>query len=97
MHFLALGHDPVLGPLARDYYLKVFRMVRDEAHIPAAEATAFFAKGMLINILVALHVPDVAETDDPAGDLLACSFEGKEGQLIALCGAQPRLGPARRV
>ena len=96
MHFLALGHDPVLGPLARDYYLRVFRMVRDEARIPAAEATAFFARGMLINVLVALRLPDVAGADDAAQDLLACSFEGKEDMLIALCGAQPRLGPARR-
>ncbi len=96
MHFYGLGHDPVLGPLGRASYLRVFKIVRDEAGIPAAEATAFFAKGMLINVLVALRVPEFVDEDDAARELLACTFEGKEDQLIALCSAQPRLAPARR-
>ncbi len=96
MHFYGLGHDPVLGPLGRASYLRVFKVVRDEAGIPAKEATQFFAKGMLINVLVALRIPEFVEDDDAARDLLTCTFEGKEDQLIALCSTQPRLGSSRR-
>jgi TetR/AcrR family transcriptional regulator len=96
MHFYGLGHDPVLGPLGRESYLRVFRVVRDEAGFPAEEATAFFAKGMLINVLVALRISDVAETDDAARDLLTCTMHGKEMELIALSALQPRLAPGRR-
>jgi AcrR family transcriptional regulator len=96
MHFYGLGHDPVLGPLGRASYLRVFKVVRDEAGIPAKDATLFFAQGMLINVLVALRLPEFAEGDDAARDLLTCTFEGKMGQLIALTALQPRLAPGRR-
>jgi len=96
MHFYELGHDPVLGPLAREYYLKVFRVVRDEARVPAADATAFFAHGMLMNVLVAIRMPDLVTSDDAARDLLACTFGGTEGQLLAFCSAQPPLVASRR-
>lgn len=96
MHFYSLGHDPVFGPLARENYLRAYRVVRDEAGIPAREATEFFARGMLINALMALRMPDIGLDNDDARELLCCTFEGKEDQVIALAHLQPKLGSGRR-
>ncbi len=96
MHFYSLGHDARFGPVARENYLAVYRIVRDEAGIPPDDAKHFFANGMLINVLVALRIPDVAEDDPAALELLRCAFEGKEHQMIDLAHLQPRLDASRR-
>ncbi len=96
MHFYELGHDPVLGPLAREFYLKVYRMVREDAGFPTEDAIAFFAHGMLINVMLALGIPSVAEHDATALEMLTCSIEGKEKQLIAIAKAHEARAAARR-
>ena len=72
MHIFAAGHDPVIGPMARERFLDVYRIVRDEAGFPADEAMAFMAHGMLIDTLMALRLH---EMDDPsAKELTACAL-----------------------
>jgi len=96
MHFYELGHDPVLGPLAREQYLKVYRMLREDAGFPADDAIAFFAHGMLINVMLALGIPSIADEDPTALELLSCSIEGKEKQLIAIAKSHGQLAAGRR-
>jgi len=72
MHIFAAGHDPVIGPMARERFLQAYRIVRDEAGLSGPDATAFMAQGMLIDTLMALRLPDM---DDPdARELSACGF-----------------------
>lgn len=72
MHLFSSGHDPVLGPVARERFLGVYRIVRDEAGLAGPDAVAFLAHGMLINTLMAMRLQDM---DDPdARELSACGF-----------------------
>jgi AcrR family transcriptional regulator len=72
MHVFSSGHDPVLGPVARERFLDVYRIVRDEAGLAVPDAMAFMAQGMLIDTLMAMRLQDM---DDPdARELTACSF-----------------------
>jgi TetR/AcrR family transcriptional regulator len=72
MHVFSAGHDPVLGPVARERFLDVYRIVRDEAGLAAPDATAFMAQGMLINTLMAMRLQDSDDSD--ATELTACGF-----------------------
>lgn len=72
MHIFAAGHDPVIGPMARERFLDVYRIVRDEAGFAPDDAMAFIAHGMLIDTLMALRLH---EMDDPAAkELTACTL-----------------------
>lgn len=64
MHLFTLGHDTVFGPLARESFLRIYEIVRDDAHMSPEAASLFFARGMLINTLMGLRMPEV-ESDQP--------------------------------
>jgi AcrR family transcriptional regulator len=93
MHFSTLGRDPKFGPMAREHHLRIYRVVRDEALIPAPEATVFLAHGMLINVLLALRLPEIAESNRDAREHLSCAFEIDEEHVSELSRLQPRLFP----
>ncbi|WP_062314875.1 TetR/AcrR family transcriptional regulator [Demequina rhizosphaerae] len=80
LHLFGLGQDPVFGPEARESFLDVYRIVRDEAGFSAEEATQFFARGMLNTILLALRMPDVK--DDPRAFELLSSSMGEQCETI---------------
>jgi TetR/AcrR family transcriptional regulator len=68
MQAFMLGADPDIGPVARAGFLRVYRLLRDEAGFTPEEATGFLEGGMMINTLVGLrmgadfdHDPDVRE------------------------------------
>ncbi|WP_062462510.1 TetR/AcrR family transcriptional regulator [Demequina soli] len=64
LHLFGLGADPVFGPAARECFISVYRLVREEAGFSAEQSVEFFAHGMLMTILLALRMPD---STDPAG------------------------------
>lgn len=74
-----LGGDPVIGPAARGCFLRVWRLVRDEAGFDEHETHLFFAKGMLINTLVSLRLGEGhgedPEVDSMFGVAFPCSFD----------------------
>lgn len=91
-----LGHDEVIGPIARECFLDAYRIARDEAGMPEQEAAEFFSQGMLMTILFALRMPQ--ETDDAyARDLMSCAFGAKANDLISLAHLQLPLTDASRV
>lgn len=75
-HLFSQGHDPVLGPVARECFLSVYDVVRTEAGLTAQEASGFFARGMLINVLMSLQLPQHAAADSKAAELVECTFPG---------------------
>ncbi|WP_297082166.1 TetR/AcrR family transcriptional regulator [uncultured Demequina sp.] len=95
LHLFSLGHDATLGPIARDCFLRVFRVVRDEAEFTGPEATEFFSRGMLTTVLMAMRMPDSA--GEPAADeLMSCAFGDRSTDLISLMRGQLPLDDGAR-
>ncbi|RFA10553.1 hypothetical protein B7R54_16070 [Subtercola boreus] len=87
MHAFVLGKDPVIGPVGRAGFMKVYRYLRDAAGFSPEEVRMFLAEGMLINTMVGLRMTDDIDSDPDVRQLLECSFEGKLEQVRALSGA----------
>ncbi|MGC4175489.1 TetR/AcrR family transcriptional regulator [Demequina sp.] len=94
LQLFSQGHDPVLGVQARQCFLDVFRVVRDEAGLGPQVAVEFFARGMLMMILMAMRMQD-ATSDLDAAQFLSVVLGPLEAQVVPLL-AQPPLGDARR-
>lgn len=87
LHLFSLGHDESFGPLARECFLTVYQITRDEAGFSAEEATEFFAQGMLMTVLLAMRMPDAMD-DKVAQELMTCSFGAKFNDIVALSHQQ---------
>ncbi|WP_432483321.1 TetR/AcrR family transcriptional regulator [Kineococcus esterisolvens] len=70
MHGFAAGSDPAIGALARSAVADVYRTVRDRLGDPEA-ATAFVARGMLTNVLLAIDAPGRSTDDADLAELTA--------------------------
>lgn len=87
LQLFSLGHHATFGPLARDCYLRVYQVVRDEARMGPEEASQFFARGMLTTVLLAMRMPDAA--DNPAAmELMSCTFGDTTTDIITLTNMQ---------
>ncbi|MDE0572233.1 TetR/AcrR family transcriptional regulator [Demequina sp. B12] len=87
LHLFALGHDDTLGPLARECFLDTYRIARDEAGLTPEEANAFFARGMLTTVMLAMRLPDDA-ANPYASELMSCTFGELTTDLITLSQGQ---------
>lgn len=77
MQAFTMGGDPVIGKQARDGFLTIYRLLRDEAGFDPDRIREFLAGGMLMNTLLALRLPDEYVADQAARELLECSFRTK--------------------
>lgn len=96
MHLFTLGHHARFGPLARDGFLTIHRILREEIGLSAEEAEHFLAEGMLINTLLGLRLPDVAATEPGASELLGCVFDAAAEEVVEVVTGQEPLGPSSR-
>lgn len=71
-HGFALGADPELGPPMRAAMIRIFALIRDLTGVDADQARDFLAQGMLINTLVALHMPEHLDEDPLIPELVKC-------------------------
>lgn len=83
-HIYTLGADPVVGPAAREGFLGIYRLIRDEAGLGSQDTMRFMAHGMLIDTLLAMRLTDSNEPD--ARELAACALEIDESELTQLRG-----------
>jgi len=96
LHFFMQGHDATLGPIARSCFLGIYRIVRDEAGLTPQETNDFFARGMLTNTLLAMHMPEFGTADPDALELMACNFGDKCREITESAqGFAPLAGAAR--
>lgn len=51
------GADPTVGPIAREGFLSMFRLLRDDAGFSPEQTVMFIANGMIINSAFALDLP----------------------------------------
>lgn len=72
MHLFTLGHDPTFGPSSRECFLDIYRIARDDAGLGPQVATEFMARGMLMNTILAMRLPDVVAVEPDAAELLEC-------------------------
>lgn len=96
MHLFALGHHDTFGPLARAGFLSIYRILRDEVGLSLQETETFLAKGMLINTMLGLRLPDIATTEPDAGELLAGVLEDAADEVLTLTTEHRPLGPSAR-
>lgn len=73
-HLFTLGHDPVIGPVAREGFLKIYRILRDEAGLSPERATAFLANGMMVNTILGLRLPGIGDDDSAVPEVLRATF-----------------------
>ena len=91
MQSFVTGHETVIGPRARDGFLALFRLVRDEAGLEAEQARDFLAQGMLMNTLLNLRLPEIYDADPTAGELLECTLRAKLPTVLAASKAHARI------
>jgi len=84
MQAFMLGADPVIGPAARDGFLQVYRLVRDEAGFTPELAGEFLSGGMLLNTLVAIGLPAEYDADPTAHELLDQCAPNKAEMIATL-------------
>lgn len=96
MHLFTLGHHPHFGPLAREGMLTIYRILRDEVGFGQEEAEAFLARGMLINTVLGLRLPDHVATEPDARDLMVCIFEGDTDEVVNMFSGQQPLPSSDR-
>jgi TetR/AcrR family transcriptional regulator len=71
------GADPVVGAAAREGFLAVWRLLRQEAGFSPDAAREFIAQGMLISVLLSVRMPESAGDDPEAREMLVCTFGPK--------------------
>ncbi len=81
LHGFMTAADPALGPAMRACMTDIYRLVRGLTGANAGQARDFLARGMLINTLVALRMPEHLDEDPAAAELVNC---------VLLCEAHHR-------
>lgn len=87
MQGFLMGHDPVIGKAARDGWLQIYHILRDEAHFAPDTVRLFLAEGMLFNTMLAIRLPDEYETDEAARELIECTFRTKLQMVLDVAGS----------
>jgi TetR/AcrR family transcriptional regulator len=84
MQSFLLGADPVIGPVARAGFIRVYRFLREEAGMTSEEADGFLAHGMMMNTMVGLRMAELYMDGDPCAiDMLDTAMPNKLDVLLA--------------
>ncbi|TDC51967.1 TetR/AcrR family transcriptional regulator [Jiangella ureilytica] len=85
LHIFSLGHDAAIGPVGRSGFMRIYRLLRDEAGLSPEDASHFLAEGMLINTVLALQLHDTGDPD--ALELVTQACGGDLGKFRSLAAA----------
>ena len=97
MHLFTMGHHERFGRLARDEFMRIYRVLHHEIGMSPQATEKFLAKGMLINTVLGMRLTDVMKTDPDIQELLACTFTQEETESLAeLAKLHTPLPPAAR-
>lgn len=91
MQAFVSGHERTIGPRAREGFLALFKLVRDEAGMGAQHASDFLAQGMLMNTVISLRLPELFGSNALADELLQCTLKSKLDTVLAANEAHPRI------
>lgn len=79
------GLSDYAGPPTADF-LRIYRMLRDDAGFTPEEVRTFLAEGMLLNPLLGLRLPEQYGTDEATTELLECTFQTKLQLVLDVVG-----------
>ena len=97
MHLFTMGHHERFGRLARDEFMRIYRVLHHEIGMSPQATEKFLAKGMLINTVLGMRLTDVMKIDPDIQELLACTFTQEEAESLAeLAKHHTPLPPAAR-
>ena len=97
MHLFTMGHHERFGRLARDEFMRIYRVLHHEIGMSPKATEKFLAKGMLINTVLGMRLTDVMKIDPDIQELLACTFTQEEAESLAeLAKLHTPLPPAAR-
>ncbi len=97
MHLFTMGHHERFGRLARDEFMRIYRVLHHEIGMSPQATEKFLAKGMLINTVLGMRLTDVMKIDPDIQELLACTFTQEEAESLAeLAKLHTPLPPAAR-
>ncbi len=97
MHLFTMGHHERFGQLARDEFMRIYRVLHHEIGMSPKATEKFLAKGMLINTVLGMRLTDVMKTDPDIQGFLACTFTQEEAESLAeLAKHHTPLPPAAR-
>ena len=65
--------------------MSIYRLLRVEIGLSAQRTETLLARGMLINTLLSLRLPDLVETDEDASTLLRCISSRKDRPYRKCC------------
>jgi AcrR family transcriptional regulator len=89
MHGFASGADPQVGPRVRERFAEIVRVLQETIGADADELRDFLARGMLINTLIALQIPQHMGEDPLMRDLAECTFGEKMAILAPGLATRP--------
>jgi len=84
MQAFMLGTDPEIGPIARAGWIRVYRVLRDEAGLGPEEAMDVLSGGMLINTLVGVRLAADWDAEPDVREMLAAALPNKADVLRRL-------------
>lgn len=73
-HSFTMGADPQFGPAGRDCLVRIYQLVRELTGATPQEANAFVAHGLLINTLLTLQLPEIADSDPSTAELVRAAM-----------------------
>ena len=95
MHLFTMGHHERFGQIARDEFMRIYRVLHHEIGMSPKATEKFLAKGMLT--VLGMRLTDVMKTDPDIQELLACTFTQEETESLAeLAKLHTPLPPAAR-
>jgi TetR/AcrR family transcriptional regulator len=86
MQAFSMGHDAVIGKKARDGFMTIYKLLRDEAGFEPEAVRSFLAEGMLLNTLLGLRLPEQYGLDAASTELLECTFQSKLQLVLDVVG-----------
>lgn len=86
MQAFGMGNDAVVGAQARQGFLDIYRMIREQVGFTPDEARTFLAEGMLLNTVLGLRLPDEYGRDVCATEILESTFRTKLQLVLDVTG-----------
>ncbi|MGW6376416.1 TetR/AcrR family transcriptional regulator [Rhodococcus sp. NPDC055112] len=74
MHGFSAGGTPEIGAQARAAMSEIYTQIRTRTGCTPEEAREFIAKGMLLNVLLAMQAPEHFDEDPALAELSECAF-----------------------
>ncbi|MBQ0901635.1 TetR/AcrR family transcriptional regulator [Micromonospora sp. U21] len=92
-HAFTAGTDPEIGPLARDGFLRVYRVLVNRGDLTPEQASQTLAAGMMANVILGLRLADDYDREPVIRELLSATYPSNVELLRTVTGAYDGVAP----